>query len=299
VADSPESRRLPVIRAGRAVKGQHKDQRTVDPQEGKKNPGCLRQRRTRGVPSHSIATVAYHQVEPPHTLSTLLSVERMGTFTRIAQEEGNVALELYVLDVELASAFMADLALLEVALRNTMNDQLTDKLGLEWFQKDNLLDERSRSAIKRAWKDGKCKRSMPPGKLIAQLTLGFWVGLLDAGGPADQPPHDAKRNYEMSLWRPCLRFAFPNGSGRRSTQHELARRVQVLRNRVAHHEPIIGGILLPGTGVRRALPEAHQDILDLMYTIDVDLFTWMTDNSGVPSLLENLGRQAKGLPRAP
>jgi hypothetical protein len=220
----------------------------------------------------------------------------MGTFHRIARQQGGTALELYVRDVELAAAFMADLALLEVVLRNAMNDQLSGHFGRDWFRQDGLFDERSRSAIKRAWKDGGCDDASPPGKLIAQLMLGFWVGLLDAGGQADRPPHDSKRSYDMLLWRPCLRLAFPNGSGKRSTQHALAKRVQALRNRVAHHEPVTGGIPIPGTQQRRTLPDAHQDILDLMRTIDASLATWMGAHSRVPGLLAATGAQAKGLP---
>ena len=73
----------------------------------------------------------------------------MGTFHRIARQQGGTALELYVRDVELAAAFMADLALLEVVLRNAMNDQLSGHFGRDWFRQDGLFDERSRSAIKR------------------------------------------------------------------------------------------------------------------------------------------------------
>lgn len=129
----------------------------------------------------------YHQVAPPPSLSGLLSVERMGTFERLARQQSATALELYVLDVELSSAFMADLALAEVILRNAMNDQLSAYFGARWYRLDHLFDKRSRAAIKRAWRDGKCADDAPPGKLIAQLTLGFWVNLLDSGGRADQP----------------------------------------------------------------------------------------------------------------
>ncbi len=254
------------------------------------------QRLTRGVPSHSIASVPYHQTSPPPSLANLLSVERMTTFHRISAVQGASALELYVLDVELSSAFMADLALTEVVLRNSMNDQLSAHFGADWYRRDDLFDERSRTAIKRAWKDGKCTDEAPPGKLVAQLTLGFWVGLLDSGGRADNPPHDRKRSYDNLLWRPCLRHAFPNGTGKRSDQHTLAKRVQALRNRVAHHEPVVGGVPIPGGARRRSLPEVHHDTLNLVETIDHELATWMGQQSGVPSLLRTTGKAAQGLP---
>ncbi|MER7114537.1 CAAX protease [Saccharomonospora azurea] len=238
----------------------------------------------------------YHQVAPPPSLSGLLSVERMGTFERLARQQSATALELYVLDVELSSAFMADLALAEVILRNAMNDQLSAYFGARWYRLDHLFDKRSRAAIKRAWRDGKCADDAPPGKLIAQLTLGFWVNLLDSGGRADQPPHDRKCSYDNLLWRPCLRLAFPHGTGKRSDQHTLAKRVHTLRNRVAHHEPVIGGIPIPGTRRRRTLPDAHHDILTLMGTIDPGLADWMHRHSRVPALLAATSEPAQGLP---
>lgn len=220
----------------------------------------------------------------------------MGTFEQLAIEQDATALALYVLDVELASAFMADVALAEVILRNAMNNQLSAHFGAHWYRMDHLFDERSRAAIKRAWKDGKCADDTTPGRLIAQLTLGFWVGLLDSGGRADHPPHDRKCSYDNLLWRPCLRLAFPHGTGKRSDQHTLAKRVQALRNRVAHHEPVIGGIPLPGTQRRRTLPDANHDVLDLIRTIDPGLADWMRHHSRVPTLLAATNEPAQGLP---
>lgn len=63
-----------------------------------------------------------------------------------------------------------------------------------------------------------------PGKVVAELTFGFWRYLLTA-------------HYEASLWTPALRHAFPSGLAR-GTVYELVEHINILRNRVAHHEPI-------------------------------------------------------------
>lgn len=232
--------------------------------------------------------MAYHQAPLPRTLSTLLSTERMGTYERIAARRGSSALELYVLDLELSAAFMADLALTEVCLRNAMDTQLSTHFGPTWYRRDDLFDERSRNAIKQAWRAGNCTDTSPPGKLIAELMLGFWVGLLDAGGYADRPPHNVRRSYDNLLWRPCLRHAFPHGSGKRSAQHTLAKRVQALRNRVAHHEPLIAGIPIPGTKQRRTVRQAHHDLVELMSSIDPELAAWISQHGRVSELIPSV-----------
>ena len=66
-----------------------------------------------------------------------------------------------------------------------------------------------------------------PGRVVAELPLGFWRFLLTS-------------HYERSLWLTCLREAFPGiqGRGMRRDVHDAIRDLHVLRNRIAHHEPI-------------------------------------------------------------
>jgi hypothetical protein len=70
-------------------------------------------------------------------------------------------------------------------------------------------------------------RPEAPGRVVAELPFGFWRFLL-AG------------RYERPLWLPCLRGAFPGlaGRGMRRDVHDALRDLHLLRNRIAHHEPI-------------------------------------------------------------
>jgi len=65
-----------------------------------------------------------------------------------------------------------------------------------------------------------------PGKVVAELSFGFWRFLL-------------ARRYTASLW-PALRPGFPYlpSADRRELEAPVTRLHQ-LRNRVAHHEPLI------------------------------------------------------------
>ena len=63
------------------------------------------------------------------------------------------------------------------------------------------------------------------GKIIAELSFGFWVALLN-------------KNYHRALWMNCLERAFPNYEGKRRDLYMDLDRLRKLRNRIAHHEPI-------------------------------------------------------------
>ena len=48
----------------------------------------------------------------------------------------------------------------------------------------------------------------PPSRGVARLSFGFWVSLVGAGGRIDLD--GGRACYEMTLWRPALRRAFPH-----------------------------------------------------------------------------------------
>jgi len=63
------------------------------------------------------------------------------------------------------------------------------------------------------------------GKVVAELTFGFWSRLL-------------ARHYESSLWTHALRHAFPLGLSR-GVVYDRFDKLHKLRNRVAHYEPVL------------------------------------------------------------
>lgn len=237
--------------------------------------------------------MGYHQALPPTELPPLLSAERMGTYHRLAPEWGVDPIELYLIGVELASSYMADLHFVEVTMRNAMNDQLTAQYGPRWWANADLLDDRSQAAIAKAHADAHFGDGDRPGRLLAQLPLGFWVHLLEVGGHTGKPPFRQRREYEALLWRPALRHAFPHSSRRRDDVHATAARVYALRNRVAHHEPVVNGVRLPGVprsapGAYRSPREIHDDLVSLVRMISIPVGDWVAHHSRTPALLNGV-----------
>ena len=80
----------------------------------------------------------------------------------------------------------------------------------------------------------------------------------------------------MTLWRPALRRAFPHRSPlTRKQAHRPLNGLRKLRNRIAHHEPILARDLLGD----------HQRILDVTGWISPGVRTWIEGHSRVAALL--------------
>lgn len=201
-------------------------------------------------------------------LVTRLSVSRLGPYRDCCAGRLDPALDLYLWNMRISSAFFESLHLLEVGLRNCMNDALTDWHartfnGLEPWYGDPCtpLSERARRSVRVARvKATAGGRPELPGRVVAELMFGFWWSLL-------------AEEYNRSLWRPCLRNAF--SSARRTRLHGDLDLMVRLRNRIAHHEPLHN----------RDLARDYRTLLNTAELISMR-FAWFIDStSRVPTML--------------
>ncbi|RNL57930.1 hypothetical protein [Arthrobacter oryzae] len=225
-------------------------------------------------------------------LDKAITPVRMSTYLASAGHDPVFARRLYVWDRDVAVALLADIAILEVALRNALNDQLTLAYGPQWFTLDIGLDGRSRESLARAWAELPQGRKTT-GHLVARLMFGFWRDLLSAGGYVGKEPQRFPTDYE-ALWRTVFHKAFPGGRVIASDQGvhftrtwtlETVAVVHAVRNRAAHHEPFISGFPLPGQQTRLTPGDGHQACLKLARLLDRDLASWLNSNSALPDIL--------------
>jgi hypothetical protein len=92
---------------------------------------------------------------------------------------------------------------------------------------------------------GRQRKPLTAGRVVAELTFGFWTSLCD-------------RAYERPLWQPLWRrrTVLPHLPRRHRTRHFVSAHlngIRLLRNRVFHYEPVWH---------RRDLAQRHQDILE-------------------------------------
>ncbi|MFJ3497817.1 hypothetical protein ACIPPJ_30090 [Streptomyces sp. NPDC086091] len=118
------------------------------------------------------------------------------------------------------------------------------------------------------------------------LATAFGADLLHKATRGDGP-YRKNVDYDSTLWRKALHKAFPNRGGKRTTVFTTASHVRSLRNRTAHHEPLIDGVPLPGQTDRRGNTRrlTLAEVLRLVEYIDQGVATWLGQTSHVPELL--------------
>ena len=208
-------------------------------------------------------------------LRRCLSGDRFGTYEQASGGDGRLAAKLYSWNTAASAALFSPLHWLEVSLRNAMHEQLADRFGADWY--DQLDDRLSVGCLGRLSEARHRLRTQgapaTSGRLAAALPFGFWVSLLGRGGKL---ANGHRANYEMALWRPCLRRAFVSSEAltRRHVHSELDD-LRKLRNRIAHHEPIF----------RRDLASDYARILDALGWISPEVAAWVQHQSRVEEVL--------------
>ncbi|MCX6471206.1 MAG: CAAX protease [Corynebacteriales bacterium] len=158
---------------------------------------------------------------------------RFSTYLRQAGGDRRRALELHEWSAKMNAALLHDFGHLEVGIRNLYDTHLqqavvagenhwTDPATfLTLFPQRYGVDKRTHNDLATARQ--KAGKAAPPGKIIAELTFGFWVFL-------------TANRHAPTIWTPYLEHAYPSGSlpGRIHAGLEELRKA---RNRVAHHEP--------------------------------------------------------------
>jgi hypothetical protein len=204
-------------------------------EQAKKYPGRVHeQRRVRGLRRADygrIAALTSSQVRAEfNALEDALSLERFARYMAWAEGDRQHAIRLYTLNTQISESLYTPLQMLEVALRNRIHCVLTDLLGRDWMCREaDLLGDHQprqvRDAIDRIEKAG---RTPDPARIVSALSLGFWTSMLG-------------RVYE-ERWREGLYRIARREDGKNLKRKDLTTplmRIRELRNRIAHHEPII------------------------------------------------------------
>ena len=205
-----------------------------------------------------------------------LSCERLSTYRRHAGDCLTDALRLYTWNTAICAAFYGPLQGLEIALRNAMHRELSWEYGSRWFNElEAVLDKGALRKIGAAKKNlRRAGRVIEPPNVVAALSFGFWVSLIDSGGKLNS---GCQAHYEEKLWRPALRRAFPVCKTlTRKQAHQHLNDLRDFRNRIAHHEPIFD---------RDDLGRDHETILNVTAWISPGTAEWIRHHSRVSELL--------------
>ena len=196
-------------------------------------------------------------------LRTAISPDRFNTYLKRASGAHRPAMQMYTWNIALGSAFHGPLQALEVTLRNATHDQLASRYSDLWFHNPDLLKRNQLNSVRSAASElERQKKQGTAGRIVAELSFGFWVALF------------AKR-YEALLWRTDLNRIFTPRPNRQELYDQL-NRLRTLRNRVAHHEPIL----------QRDLQTDYQKLLWILKMLSPEAASWVTHHSRVLEVLE-------------
>lgn len=208
------------------------------------------------------------------------------------------AVALYEYNARLSTEAWSTIADVEVVLRNIIADavaghhaSLRSKPTYRWYDSPAwfgtgrwFTDETVNSinhTMRRVKDPGPGTRPRPgEGRVVAELTLGFWRYLLIA-------------RYEHSLWNPAIRARFPSlghlsGSDSRKMVHLRMERLNYLRNRVAHHEPIYEPFSIPGHATPIDPVQTLAHAIELVSWSNPDAATWIERRSSFVSVAARL-----------
>jgi hypothetical protein len=137
-----------------------------------------------------------------------VSLERLAAYFVMARRNQERAIRLYERNTELSEALYGVVQGLEVTLRNAVHNVLSAAHGEEWYEKVSLLESEG-AALAEAKKniEGRIDK-ITPGRVVAELNLGFWVRLFSA-------------EYHRTLWGPSFSKIIPMKLDRRSVYDRL------------------------------------------------------------------------------
>lgn len=208
-------------------------------------------------------------------LENLFSTERLRKFYAAYPTDDSKALAHYQCNILISEAFYPCLSVLEVALRNAINRQLTTFFGTsEWYSHFSTTAGLStllpavNTAQKHITKRGELINAP---KIVAELSLGFWVTLFNI-------------EYELILWKP-LRKAFPNmpkATRQRKNVSAPLNNFRLIRNRIFHNEPICWNLAV--------LKEKHSQIIETLKWIDPEIPHWLASMDRFDTVLDEVKR---------
>ena len=205
-----------------------------------------------------------------------------------------IAVQFYAWNTALSAAFYEPLQALEIALRNAVHKQMTNALGEVWYNnlpkkklcqnptqynkrrieitlsKIQKIKDKMKGEIDFLEKEipqlgknleKKKEESYIANYMVTNLDLGFWVNLF----------------YYKYLWKRGLKQVFSPENLKKGEIHDRLKKINKLRNRIAHHEPIFD----------RNLEKDMQDILEILGWICPITRDWVKEHNRFDEVMKN------------
>lgn len=206
-------------------------------------------------------------------LPLVISAPRFATYLQATANDHERALALYEWNLTVSAAFIVPLQVCEVAVRNGVAEAIEAVHGATWPWSNGFLrslprPKRSTDYNPEADLRGVAARQPTVGKIVAELKFAFWEQLFTVG-------------QESRIWNAHFRTYFPGAppaltiSQARVIAHRDLKAIRLLRNRIAHHEPIFS----------RNIADEYQRIHDMISWRSPVAAAWMDRKQQVTALI--------------
>lgn len=188
------------------------------------------------------------------------------------------SVDLYVWNTRLSKAFLEDLEHIEVLLRNTINESLCPRYGDDWWSNGSLsLNDGTKRAVRKALKRG---RKLGSTNIIPLVSFEFWRFLLVKYYQATVWPLVRKNLAVQKL--PLSDDTYIRVFLDRKMFEEKVDSLLKLRNRCAHHEPLVKENL---EEEYKGINNHCQTIKSVSYLLNPAAAIWISQHSRVPEIL--------------
>jgi hypothetical protein len=169
---------------------------------------------------------------------TYFSPPRLNPYLTACGGDQDKTKNLYKLNIKLSKSFFSLLSVLEVVLRNTLNQKLSFHFrDSEWItnQKTGFMINGSlaynkfylKKEVEKAESKVKTQYTVvTANRVIAEQTLGFWVSLFE------------KNHYKLLKGVPIQIFLQKPSGVKREHINSMLKEIRSFRNRISHNEPI-------------------------------------------------------------
>ncbi|WP_418186026.1 hypothetical protein ACNSOS_04000 [Aliarcobacter vitoriensis] len=150
------------------------------------------------------------------------------------------------------------LSILEIALRNALNNHLSKIVSENWYEDDFLTNDSKEKVSQAKGLLLKRKEKTTKEKIIAELSFGFWVNLF-------------KKPYEKKLRIKDIKLIFPNLPTKeeklinRDFLFKKLNHIRNFRNRVFHYEKVLN---------KDNFNNIYNEIFDIIKYFDDELYQY-------------------------
>ena len=213
-------------------------------------------------------------------LSGAFSSQRLEKYINLYNGDVTKVAAHYKANIALSESLYTSLSVFEVTLRNALSKELERMMGRkDWysvFPSNPALKSLTSEVTVDIRHISQRGEMVSPDKIIAELTFGFWVTLLNS-------------EYELTLWK-SLRLAFPHmpkKDRKRKNVSSPCNALRKLRNRVFHHESICWDL--------DYITDIHNRLVMVLGWINKDMPSWLDEVDHFCKVVDEIRNSSYGL----